>query len=707
MNNWNQFPLLRILFPFIAGIILSVIFPDSLNFSEIFTIIFCALTILAVLIFPKLFKHYNTRWVLGSLFTALVFMFACNLTVPRLVNNNAAHLKNLKGSSDTVIATIIDPVLERENSCKVILEIHALKKHGVWQSAEGTVMAYFQKDSIATELDYGDRLMIVSSFNEPKSIQNPGEFNYKRYLTMRSVFLQSYIKSDTWCLLERGKGNKLREFSLNIREIFLEIFRDFEIQGEEYAVAGALILGYTDKLDQDLMSIYSGSGAMHILSVSGMHVGVIFIVLNFLLSFLERSKKGRITKPVILILLIWFYAAITGLSPAVSRAATMISFVIAGKLLGRNTNIYNTLAASALLLLIVNPLLIGDVGFQLSYIAVLGIVILQRKIQRLWLPRNWFVTQVWLIVSVSLAAQIATFPLSLFYFHQFPNYFLLTNLIVVPFSNFIIYCGMLLLISSPLSPVAALLSKIFVYMLQGLNYSIRFVEGLPGSVTKGLTLTIPETLLLYVALAFMVSYIMSRRYRMLNLSMLFMLFFFLSLAFGRYDAIIQRKFIVYSIKKSTAIDFIQGKDHLFISDSLLLENSKALNMHVKNNWTELRLADPHVISCDQLKGSEYVYEDKALFVRSNIVQFNKKRLAIVSELNFLDVADTPLSVDYLLVSRNLRADIEELLDIYKPGLIIFDASNSLKKTEKWIAECSKLGIPCYSVVKSGAFVEEI
>ncbi|MFA4853544.1 MAG: ComEC/Rec2 family competence protein, partial [Bacteroidales bacterium] len=449
--------------------------------------------------------------------------------------------------------------------------------------------------------------------------------------------------------------------------------------------------------------VYQGTGALHILSVSGMHVGVVFIVLNFLLTFLDRFKRGKYIKSALLILLIWFYAAITGFSPAVNRAAAMITFVIVGKAFGRNTNIYNTLSASVLLLLIIDPLLIADVGFQLSYIAVLGIVTLQKKICKLWVPGNWLLTQVWMIVSVSIAAQLATFPLAMLYFHQFPNYFLLTNLIVVPLSNFIIYCGMLVLFVSPFGFLAELFAKLLVYMVYGLNESIRFIEGMPYSAIKGIQISPMETILLYLGMIFLIYYFINKRSLFLKLVFILAIIFSLSVAVKSYYSARQKNIIFYSIKKTSAMDLIDGREHVLISDSALIQSPKDIAMHIQNNWCGMHLKKPENIFKKKLNNLKFTFNKNSLFISGRFIQFYDKRFALVDEKNYRNTTDNPVPVDYLIISGNIKAEIGELLDCYKPKIIIIDSSNSLWKSEKWIKECAELNIPCYSVLISGAF----
>ena len=702
-NVWNQLPLLRILIPFIAGILASFKLDIDLTISPIVFISFGIFISLFILLYKRIIGHYSNRWIFGLFVNVLLFLFGYEMTNSSNVKNRPADFSHFRSTADTVIATISEYVSERDNSYKIVLEFNAVKRNDKWIPVSGKTMTYFAKDSLAKELQYGDQLIIAANFTDVRAPQNPGEFNYKRYLALKSVHTQGFVKSGKWLTLNHEKGNVIKSIALKIREKFLRIFETNNITGDEYAVAGALILGYTDKIDADLISIYQGTGALHILSVSGMHVGVVFIVLNFLLAFLDRFKRGKYIKSALLILLIWFYAAITGFSPAVNRAVAMITFVIVGKAFGRNTNIYNTLSASVLLLLIINPLLIADVGFQLSYIAVLGIVMLQKKICKLWVPGNWLLTQVWMIVSVSIAAQLATFPLAMLYFHQFPNYFLLTNLIVVPLSNFIIYCGMLVLFASPFGFLAELFAKLLVYMVYGLNESIRFIEAMPYSAIKGIQISTLETILLYFGMIFLIYYFIDKRKLFLKMAFIFAIIFSSSVAVKCYYSVKQKNIIIYNIKKSSAIDFIDGREHVLISDSALIKSQKDIAMHMQNNWCGMQLKEPENICEKKLSNLKFTFNKNSLFISGRFIQFYDKRFALVDEKNYRNTTDDPVYVDYLIISGNIKAEIGELLDSFKPKMIIIDSSNSLRKSEKWIKECAELNIPCYSVVKSGAF----
>ena len=233
-----------------------------------------------------------------------------------------------------------------------------------------------------------------------------------------------------------------------MRDKLLNILKENGLKNNELAVASALILGYKDDLGEELKHSYSSAGATHVLAVSGLHVGIIFLVLNFLLNILDKNDRFKISKAILLICFLWAYATITGLSPSVVRAATMFSFVTIGKSFGKSSSIYNTLCASAFVLLVYNPYLIMEVGFQLSYLAVVGIVYFQSIIYKWIYVKNKFLKYIWMITSVSIAAQLTTFPLGLLYLHQSPTYLFASNLFVIPGAMLIIGLGILLFITS-------------------------------------------------------------------------------------------------------------------------------------------------------------------------------------------------------------------------------------------------------------------
>ncbi|NNE54598.1 MAG: ComEC/Rec2 family competence protein, partial [Flavobacteriales bacterium] len=265
-------------------------------------------------------------------------------------------------------------------------------------------------------------------------------------------------------------------------------------------VVAALTLGDKSQLDKDTRNAFAMAGAMHVLAVSGLHVGILFMVIQKLLKPLSRLKNGSWFKTVILIATLWFYATLTGLSPSVLRTSTMFTFIALASHGGRQSNIYNTLAASAFLLLAIDPHLLFNVGFQLSYCAVIGIIWLQPVIYRVWFIKHKVGNWLWQLTSVSLAAQIATFPLGIFYFEQFPNLFLLTNILVIPAATALLICGLGFYASCWIPEVNQLVAWVVDKIAAGMNGGVCWVESIPFSSTQDLYISLGQMALIYAVI---------------------------------------------------------------------------------------------------------------------------------------------------------------------------------------------------------------
>ncbi len=700
MKLWNQAPLIRLIIPFIAGIITAIYFPNQFAFLSaiVAALVFI---IAAIVLIPKLNTTYRNMWWFGLALNIALFTMAYQLTIFKTEKYNANHFSKLVSGSVTVHARLAQSYIEKEKSLKMVLEVLEIKAPSGWIATSGKVMAYIKKDTRALQLKYGDELVFNSAFSEIPGIQNPGEFDYKTFLAFHNVFGQTSINTNAWLNLEKNSGNKILSCSYALRDRLLTVLTAEHVKDDEFAVGAALLLGYCDKLDADIISAYSSTGALHVLSVSGLHVAIVYIVFNWLLFFLDKIKHGHIIKAVVLILMLWFYSALTGLSPSVLRAAAMFSFIIIAKTFNRYTNIYNTLAASAFLLLTINPYLVMDVGFQLSYIAVIGIVYIQPKINSLYEPGNWLMEQVWTITSVSIAAQIATFPLGLHYFHQFPNYFLISNFIVIPVSTVIMYAGIALFAFSKIPFIAGYIAYGFSWSVWLLNASVKWIEKWPYALIQGISITVTETILIYGIIVFIFYYFTKKQYKYLVCGLCVSVLLIISQLTEQQEQFCQKKIIVYNIPKTSAIDFVDSKNNVLLTDSAFAQNESGLLFHVKHNWWDLGLNNSRIITGD--------IKVNALDITGNAIQFNNKRMAIINAK--LQPSDqntaVPLEVDYLVISQNPVLKIEEALKKYHPKEIIFDSSNSLYHVTKWKTECAALSQKYYSVMDSGAFVEDI
>jgi competence protein ComEC len=450
-----------------------------------------------------------------------------------------------------------------------------------------------------------------------------------------------------------------------------------------------------------VLTAYSQTGAMHILAVSGMHVGILFLILNFFLKRVKlRHRTWRLFKALILLVLIWSFALVTGASPSVMRSTVMFSFVVVADALGRNKNFYNTLTASAFCLLLYDPYWLLSVSFQLSYLAILGIVYFQPKIAGLWVIENKVGNYLWELNSVSLAAQLMTLPFTLLYFHQFPTYFWLSSLVLVPLSGLELGAGLLLLIVEPVWDWGAFaVGKALWVMLWLGNQTVMFIQHLPAALLDGIWIGGISVLLLYLSIGSSMAAISFRKFRWVLASLAMLLAMLGSYAFAEFGHLKNRKLTFYSIYKHTAIDFFDGEKAWMLADSAL--EAKPLKYAVEGNRyangidevETLRIGDTASIVSDHF------------FYDNGMVQFYDKRLFIVDgPVNY--TGEEKVTLDFLLLRNTPKINLEELAQIFDFQLIVFDASNKRWKVADWKAECSKLGLDWYDVDEEGALVVE-
>ena len=249
----------------------------------------------------------------------------------------------------------------------------------------------------------------------------------------------------------------------------------FNFSPNELSIINAIILGQRNNISNDLFESYKNAGAIHILAVSGLHIGIILLLLNFLLSPLERIKNGKTIKLILIIILLWIYAFIAGMSASVIRAVTMFTAIAIGWISDRPSNIKNSLIVSFFFLLLIHPLFLFDVGFQLSYTAVFSIVLIQPLIIKLWHPKWKPVHYFWQLLTVSFAAQLGILPLSLYYFHQFPGLFFISSLVIIPFLGIIIGFGILIIILALFQILPQILVDIYSFIITSMNNIIDLV----------------------------------------------------------------------------------------------------------------------------------------------------------------------------------------------------------------------------------------
>ena len=532
-------------------------------------------------------KSYLLDWIKGLSLNIFIFCFGIGLHVSQKDILKPNHFSKYK--SQYIEIRIKEPLLERKKSYKALAEvISVIDSSGKEHTCIGNLAIYFQKDSgIFSNLCYGDLLLIKSNYKEAAPPQNPYEFNYKRYLAFNNIYHQSYLRDNDFIKTGKSYKNVLFDFSYKAQYYFKDVLNKYVSSKTEVAVSQALLYGYDDDIDADVVKAYSNTGTLHVLAVSGMHVGIIFWIISKLLLFLDKKRWGQLIKAFISLILLWAYSLLCGFSPSILRATVMFSFMIIGKISKQNVNIYNTLATSAFVILVFDTNIIANVGFQLSYLAVLGIVTFQKRIYVWYTPTYWISDQIWTIIAVSIAAQIATFPVGLLYFHQFPFCFLFSNLIIIPLTTIILFLDIGLIVFSFWDWAAYILGFMSKWLIIITNKIVMLVEDIPYSYTNGIHISIAETILIYLLILYLFFWLIQVKHNYLTNALVICFTICFYNGYEQYINQSQKSITFYNIPKANAFNIIQNGTANFYADSVLLNDEERFHFHVQQHiWSK-------------------------------------------------------------------------------------------------------------------------
>jgi competence protein ComEC len=682
MFSWNKYPLLRILIPFVAGIVIA--FYTRFIFPVWILLLITSLCLLLVFLLHK-FRQYSNRWVGGVFIFLSIFSFSLSYT-QFFINAGKPSFAEIKNEKQLFTATVIETPAIKTKSIKLVVRMEEYKQNKMFQNERIKAIIYVARDERSEKIIYGDKLLFCSYLNEPSEPKNPKEFDYKRYLFIKNIYIQSYADANSWQKISEKNGNPVMFFANSLRNKFLKIFQDCNMDVQEYGVIAAILLGYNGELDPDLIRSYSSTGASHILSVSGLHVGIIYMIIAFFLRFLNKTKKQQIFRSLILLVTIWLYACITGLSPSVMRAATMFSFVAGAGMLNRKTNSYNSLMASLLFLLCVNPLLLFEVGFQFSYLAVFGIVWVQKPLNLLYKPRTKAGSYVWDIISVSLTAQLLTAPLAICYFHQFPNYFLLTNIIVITLTPIVIGFGIAVLVFSFWGVVYQYLSLALMYLIKSMNWTITTIESLPYSVTGNIDISLFQVVIIYLLILILASAFLYKN-KLFLFQGLACAIIVMGMDIHKQIQVNQQKEIVfYSLKSGYAIDCIDGRNSTLVCDSNTAIDRQTYDYSIKNNHIYHRIKETENI------------------VEQHFIKFHNKTILIIDQPIYAMNIDQKQKVNYILLNNNINVPIDVLQKMFDFDMIFTDGSYSYYRLENIRKTCAEKMIPYHNLKNQGAVI---
>ena len=671
-----QFPLTRITIWFVFGILFSFYTSPNPNF---FFITFGISFLLLVLTYFLSENDFIQKIYFG-IFTYLLFFQIGIFT--QIINTDSYQADNyihqIKNETDE---HSVEVVLREKLKSSVLNDRYiGIVKRINNQESSGKILVNFHKIKGNSKLHIGSNFLITGTVYRHKNPINPDQFDYGKYLTNKSILAQMYADSYQIKISETTDKN-IWYYSDFLRNKILNNLEKSNFSKDELHVVAALILGQQQDISPEILHDYQFAGAIHILSVSGLHVGFILLFITFLLKPLRKNKVGNTIRLVTIIVSLWGFAILAGLSPSVVRSVTMFSFVAVGMHLKRSTNIFHTLLVSVFLILLFQPSFLFDVGFQLSYVALFFIFWLQPLLENLWTPNNKITIYFWEILTVSFAAQIGAFPLSIYYFHQFPGLFFVTNLIIIPFLSVIMALGVFVMVLAAFDYVPEITAKILEYSIYFLNKTINWVASFEQFIIKDIPFNWQILLSLYLLIIAVIIWFKKPMFHKLAFALIALLLFQTTFIVTRWNNQNQEEWIVFNIKKNTLITERTGEKVVaFCNDSIRKEiaTNPTLKSYLIANFSSIS-------------------NQKKI---QNVFYFKDKKILI---LDSLGVYAKNINPDIIVITQSPKLNLERLLKTYKPEIIVADASNFKTYIKVWEATCIKEKIPFHSTGEKGFY----
>lgn len=571
---------------------------------------------------------------------------------------------------------ITEKLKNTTNNDRYIARITYLNNH----SSYGKIILNIRKDHLIPKIELGSHLWVNGTIYLNRKPNNPNQFDFGKYLENQQIYAQIYTDASD-IKISNKIDKSINYYSSIIKNRIIDNLEKNNFNKNELSVVVALILGQQQDISKEVIRDYQYAGAVHVLSVSGLHVGCILLFVTFLLTPIPNTKRGSIIKLILVIASLWVFGILAGLAPSVIRSVTMFSFVAIGMFLRRSINIYNTLLTSALLILLIKPSFLFDIGFQLSYVALFFIVWLQPLLTTIWTPKNKIAKYFWDIITVSFAAQIGTFPLSIYYFHQFPGLFFVTNIIILPGLSIILGLGVIVMILAAFDIVWIPLMKLLEWSIWLLNKIIAWVASFEDFIFRDISLNSHMMWCWYLVIIGLIVWFKKPTFKKLVFSMIAIIGLQLATIYAKYDSQKNSEFIVFNKKKTTIITERNGNEvTLYSNDSILktTDDNLVLKSYLIANYCDLK-------------------EKKEL---SNLYYFKNKRIFLMDSTACYSKEIKP---DILIITQSPKLNLERLFQSWKPKQVVVDASNFKSYVKIWEATCRKEKIPFHDTSEKGFY----
>lgn len=689
--RWNGFPFLLVTLALIIGILLNDYFKGPEN-PLIYVAVLSSATLLVHFLSKPAYRIlYQTAsgMLLGFCFILLGY-FSAQMTWQAA--KPVVSPETL--SKSQFFTAIIDSKPDKTaKSYKYEVIIQEIKIDDAWQSLNTKAILYNLDSNIFT---YGDIVLIKGRPAFLERQKNPHAFDYTLFLNRKDIYLQAFCQEDNSILLDKSKRSSIRYMTMRIGDVFEDILSRYMSGTRELNMARAMVIGRRNEITPEMEFVYEATGTSHILAVSGLHVGIIYLVISSVFKFAKRKGLKWMYYSVILIS-IWSFALITGFSPSVRRAALMLSFIVVAEMIHRKSNIYNTLLASAFCILLFSPNLIYSVSFQFSYMAVLGIVYFYKRIYAFLYLKNPFFDFFWQITVLSISVQLATFAINIYYFHSFPALFFLTNLFAIP-TAIVVVIGSLTIFSTSFLPyipelLGLLVEKwVFVY-----NEILVFFSHLELTSIEGLSLKGVVVLLTFILVFALARFIEIRK---LTVFRLFTTSLCLLAAIVLYDNYVmsrQIELVVYATNHQRYVDVFVGNTCYSNISKPLSEQQSEVNFNIQPNRNFHLIRD--LKSMNDLSSARSVGENELLVLGNTSIIFINNTHGLSAKLH-------GLQIDFLVVGRQEIRWLEDEAASFTFKKVVLDSSLSSWEIVDITAKLPS-EVQLYSIDKEGAFVLRI
>lgn len=638
-----------------------------------------------VIIFSVVYYYTDKKFEPSLLFAVVTFILSFFIGISAITFKNERNKQYFYGNQkEFSVENSQTATLAVSKILKPTAYYHRYEAEVVqfnFEKTSGKVLINIINNGTRNLINVDDNIVVNTLFSEIPLPKNPYEFNYKNYLKNQQIHHQIYL--DATQFLNLSKSNKsLKGLAAEVRESINIALKKNGFKDDELAVINALLLGQRQDISGELMQSYVGAGAIHILAVSGLHVGIILLILTFLFKPLHYFKNGKIMASVSIVILLWMFAILAGLSASVVRAVTMFSAIAFGMYSNRNTNVYNTLVISMFFLLLINPFYLFEVGFQLSYLAVFAIVWIQPKIYGLWQPKFWIADKFWQLFAVSIAAQIGVLPLSLYYFHQFPGLFFISNLVIIPFLGIILILGVLIMLLAVVELLPQLLSDSYIFVMHQMNNFISWISNQEFFIIQNITFSFAMLLTFYSVIFFVLKWTEKKNFQRLVFVLVSIMVLQSVFIFEKHQLQEVHHFIVFNKTKESVI----GKR---LGDKLLIDTSIS-NFSTGENPIRNYLVGTGIESVTISTEME------------NLQQFKNQAILVIDSLELYKFNSIKPSI--VVLRQSPKINLDRLLHNIQPRLIIADGSNYKSYVTNWAKSCFKNKTPFYSTMQNGAYI---